>query len=78
LFPIADRVIATQPGNPRAATPEEILQAAGRTGTEIDCIAAVPAAMERGRQAALPEGVMVVTGSIYLVGEAMQVWGLRA
>lgn len=78
LFPIADRVIATQPENPRAATPEEIRQAAGRTGAEIDCIAAVPAAMERGRQTALPDGVMVVTGSIYLVGETMQVWGLRA
>ncbi|HEX6822483.1 MAG TPA: folylpolyglutamate synthase/dihydrofolate synthase family protein [Candidatus Sulfotelmatobacter sp.] len=77
LFPIADRVIATQPENPRAATPEEIRQAAGRTGAEIDCIAAVPAAMERGRQTALPDGVMVVTGSIYLVGETMQVWGLR-
>jgi dihydrofolate synthase / folylpolyglutamate synthase len=78
LFPIADRVIATQPGNPRAATPEEIREAAGRTGAEIDCVAAVPAAMERGRQTGLPDGVMVVTGSIYLVGEAMQVWGLRA
>jgi len=78
LFPIADRVIATQPGNPRAATPEEIRQAAGRTGAEIDCIAGVPAAMARGRQTALSDGVMVVTGSIYLVGEAMQVWGLRA
>jgi dihydrofolate synthase / folylpolyglutamate synthase len=78
LFPLADRVIATQPGNPRAATPEEIRRAAGRTGAEIDCVAAVPAAMERGRQTALQDGVMVVTGSIYLVGEAMQVWGLRA
>ena len=78
LFPIADRVIATRPGNPRAATPEEIRQAAGRTGVEIDCIAGVPAAMARGRQTALSDGVMVVTGSIYLVGEAMQVWGLRA
>jgi dihydrofolate synthase / folylpolyglutamate synthase len=78
LFPIAHRVMATQPGNPRAATPQEIRQAAGRTGAEIECIAAVPAAMERARQAALPDGVMVVTGSIYLVGEAMQAWGLRA
>ena len=78
LFPIADRVIATQPGNPRAATPEEIRQAAVRTGTEIDCVTAVPAAIERAQEAALPHGVMVVTGSIYLVGEAMQVWGLRA
>ncbi len=78
LFPIADRVIATQPGNPRAATPEEIRQAAGRTGTEIECAAGVAAALDRAREPALPDGVMVVTGSIYLVGEAMQVWGLRA
>jgi dihydrofolate synthase/folylpolyglutamate synthase len=78
LFPMAGRVIATQPENPRAATPEEIRQAAARTGTEIECIMAIPAALERGRQAALPNGVMVVTGSIYLVGEAMQIWGLRA
>jgi dihydrofolate synthase / folylpolyglutamate synthase len=78
LFPMADRVIATQPGNPRAATPEEIRQAAARTGTEIECIKTVPAALARAREGALPDGVIVVTGSIYLVGEAMQVWGLRA
>ncbi len=78
LFPMADRVIATHAGNPRAATPEEIRAAGSRTGAEIGCITAVPAALERARQGALPDGVMVVTGSIYLVGEAMQVWGLRA
>ena len=77
LFPMAERVIATQPQNPRAAMPEEIRQAAARTGTDIECVAAVPAAIERAREAALPDGVIVVTGSIYLVGEAMQVWGLR-
>ena len=77
LFPMAERVIATQPQNPRAAMPEEIRQAAARTGTDIECVAAVPAAIERAREAALPDGVIVVTGSIYLVAEAMQVWGLR-
>ena len=78
LFPMADRVIATQPGNPRAASPEEIRQAASRTGTEIECVAEVPAALERAREAAVPDGVIVVTGSIYLVGEAMRFWSLRA
>ena len=77
LFPMAERVIATQPQNPRAAMPEEIRQAAARTGTDIECVAAVPAAIERAREAALPDGVIVVTGSIYLVGEAIQVWGLH-
>ena len=29
LFPLADRVIATRPDNPRAASPEEIQEAGG-------------------------------------------------
>jgi len=36
LFPLAERVIATRPENPRAASPEEIQQAASRMGTEIE------------------------------------------
>jgi dihydrofolate synthase / folylpolyglutamate synthase len=32
LFPLAERVIATRPENPRAASPEEIQQAGARTG----------------------------------------------
>src|ERR1019366_8093169 len=36
LFPVAERVIATRPENPRSATPEEIEQAGSRTGTEIE------------------------------------------
>src|SRR3984893_1892456 len=36
LFPLADRVIVTRPQNPRAASPEEIQQAASRTGAEIE------------------------------------------
>ncbi len=77
LFPLAQRVIATRPDNPRAASPEEIQQDGSRTGAEIEAVAGVGAALERARQAAGPEAVMVVTGSIYLVGEAMRVLGVR-
>ncbi len=72
LFPLADRVIATRPENPRAASPEEIRQAAARTGVEIECVEDVQQAVERAR--ALAEGgkVIVITGSIYLVGEVMR------
>jgi len=72
LFPLADRVIATQPENPRSASPEEIRQAGSRTGAEIEMVAEVGAALERARAVARPETVIVVTGSIYLVGEAMR------
>ena len=77
LFPLAERVIATRAENPRSASPEEIQQAGSRTGTEIEAVAEVEAALERARDAASPAAVVVVTGSIYLVGEAMRLLGVR-
>jgi dihydrofolate synthase/folylpolyglutamate synthase len=77
LFPLADRVIATRPDNPRAASPEEIQQAGSRTGADIEAVPDVGAALERARDAAGPKTVMVVTGSIYLVGETMRLLGVR-
>ncbi len=72
LFPLAERVIATRPQNPRSASPEEIHQAGSRTGADIEAVAEVSAALECARQAATPQALIVVTGSIYLVGEAMR------
>jgi dihydrofolate synthase / folylpolyglutamate synthase len=72
LFPLAERVIATRPQNPRAASPEEIQQAASRTGVEIETVEDVHEAVERARALANAETVVVITGSIYLVGEVMQ------
>jgi dihydrofolate synthase/folylpolyglutamate synthase len=72
LFPLAERVIATRPENPRAASPEEIQQAASRTGVEIEAVEDVQRAVERARALAQAGTVVVVTGSIYLVGEVMR------
>ncbi len=73
LFPLADRVIATRADNPRSASPEEIQQAGSRTGAEIEVANDAAAALNRARAIATPYAVMVVTGSIYLVGEAMRI-----
>jgi dihydrofolate synthase/folylpolyglutamate synthase len=78
LFPLAERVIVTRPENPRSASPEEIRQAGSRAGAEIDAVDAVGAALQRAREAAGPESLIVVTGSIYLVGEAMRILGVSA
>ena len=83
LFPVAEHIIATRPDNPRAAAPEEIQQAASRIGAEIELVADVQQALDRAstvwRGRPRPrETVMVVTGSIYLVGEAMRLLGIRA
>jgi dihydrofolate synthase / folylpolyglutamate synthase len=71
LFPLAERVIATRPENPRAASPEEIQRAAMRTGVEIETAESVQSAMERARTLAKSDTVIIVTGSIYLAGEVM-------
>ena len=78
LFPLAVRVIATRPDNPRAASPEEILQAGNRTGAEIEVVPEVRAALERARACAKGKAVVVVTGSIYLVGEVIGLLGTTA
>jgi dihydrofolate synthase/folylpolyglutamate synthase len=77
LFPLADRVIATRPQNPRAASAEEIQHAAVRTGVEVEAIENVQEAVERALRLANPGAVIVITGSIYLVGEVMQMLGVK-
>jgi dihydrofolate synthase/folylpolyglutamate synthase len=77
LFPLAERVIATRSDNPRSATPDEIREAAARIATDIEDAADVPAALGRARSLAGSEGVVVITGSIYIVGEAMRALGVR-
>ncbi len=77
LFPIADRVIATRAENPRSATIEEIRAAAARTGTEILESPNVPSALESAGKVTPPSGLVVITGSIYVVGEAMRELKLR-
>ncbi len=77
LFPLADRVIATRADNPRSASPEEIREAASRTSTQIEEAADVASAIETAKKEARQDSVVVITGSIYIVGEAMRLLGVR-
>jgi dihydrofolate synthase/folylpolyglutamate synthase len=79
LFPIALHVIVTQANNPRSASSDEIRQAAARVAAGIDIEDAedVASALERARTVAGAGGLVVVTGSIYIVGEAMRMLGVR-
>jgi folylpolyglutamate synthase/dihydropteroate synthase len=70
-------VIATRADNPRSASPEEIRAAASRTSTQIEEAADVAAAVELARSSTQPNAVVVITGSIYIVGEAMRLLGAR-
>jgi dihydrofolate synthase/folylpolyglutamate synthase len=76
LFPAASRLIFTQPANARSATPEEIARAAATTTSGIDSsrirLVSSPAeALEIARRETPPTGLILVAGSLYLVGEIM-------
>jgi dihydrofolate synthase / folylpolyglutamate synthase len=79
LFPIAGRVILTHANNPRSASPAEIRQAAARVAAGVDIEEAedVASALDRAREVTGSGGLVAVTGSIYIVGEAMRMLGVR-
>jgi dihydrofolate synthase/folylpolyglutamate synthase len=78
LFPLARHVIVTHANNPRSATPDEIRRAAARVapGIDLDGAEGVASALDRARKIAGRTGLIVVTGSIYIVGEAMRTLGV--
>jgi len=77
LFPLAERVILTHAESPRAATPEEIREAALRISVDMESSANVASALDRASALAPKGHLVVVTGSIYIVGEAMRLLGVR-
>ncbi len=79
LFPIASHVILTSANNPRAATPEEIREATARvaTSTNLQEVEDVAKALAKAKSLAGSNGLVVITGSIYIVGEAMRILGIR-
>ncbi len=77
LFPLAERVIVTRADNPRSATAKEIREAAARTAADIEEAEDVTAAVVGAKALAAARGIVVITGSIYIVGEAMRVLGVQ-
>lgn len=66
-----DTVIATRTDSPRALAADRLAAAAGTIlGVRAEAVEDVAAALARAREIAGPEGPILVTGSLYLVGPA--------
>ena len=69
VIPAADRLILTTVGNPRARTPESIARHLGSAGNEVTLEPDFKAAFHKARESADPNDLILVTGSLYLVGD---------
>jgi dihydrofolate synthase/folylpolyglutamate synthase len=70
LFPIAAELVLTAPDTSRALRPEALAEFAGRGHIEPT----VEAAIEYARAHASEEDVIVITGSLFVVGEARRLF----
>lgn len=77
LAPRAWKVILTRPKNPRAASPKRLQKLAEGILPSVLIAPDVPAAVEQARRLASPDDVICITGSFYVVGEAMEALALR-
>ena len=75
LFPKAHELILTEIDNPRAASIEELRTQlpAERDRSSVHESRAVRNALRIARELASTAGLIVITGSLYLVGEAQQI-----
>jgi dihydrofolate synthase/folylpolyglutamate synthase len=70
LFPAADELIFTAVDSARALRPEALLEFAGRGRTAPNIAAAMQLIYKRAEEEDLSGDLVVVTGSLFLVGEA--------
>lgn len=71
LLPLADYVIYTRPEYYRAANPEELQNEGEPFGRPGEVAPTIARGLERAREMADPEDMILVTGSLFTVGEAM-------
>ncbi|MCX5890823.1 MAG: bifunctional folylpolyglutamate synthase/dihydrofolate synthase [Deltaproteobacteria bacterium] len=72
LLPLAQTVIFTQPQYFRAASPADLARRAAPFNLEIIQVPRVREAIQRAQSLARPEDRIVITGSLFTVGEAKE------
>jgi dihydrofolate synthase/folylpolyglutamate synthase len=73
LFPFADDVHIAGLDNARAMTPDEISARVPRFRSRLHLHRSAPRALRAAWECCPPEGLVVVTGSLYLIGEIIDI-----
>ena len=77
LLPLCEALVLTRSQNPRALPPPTLQSLAGQLeGPHTEIVADPPAALERARELAVRyggrDGVVLATGSIYLIADLLR------
>ncbi len=73
LAPLADHIILTRPRYERAAEPESLREVAGDFAERTELIRSVQDALDRAMALATSEDLVLVTGSLYFIGEVKEI-----
>ena len=71
IVPISDHVIYTRPVYYRAANPETLAAEGSHLGKSGEVVHVLTRALDKARALADPRDMIVVTGSLFTVGEAL-------
>jgi dihydrofolate synthase/folylpolyglutamate synthase len=74
LMPVVQKVIAVKSFHPRAIEPERLVEIAHRFGRPAQVIADVKGAMREAIHLAGDQGMVLITGSIFVAAEARDAW----
>ncbi|MBW1801659.1 MAG: hypothetical protein JRJ85_13130 [Deltaproteobacteria bacterium] len=71
IVPAASHVSYTRPEYYRSALPERLMQEASHLGVAGEILPSVPEAIEKAQKMADPDDIILVSGSLFTIGEAL-------
>jgi dihydrofolate synthase/folylpolyglutamate synthase len=78
LMPRVKELIAVKSFHPRAIEPGKLVEMARSFDRPVKCFETIPEAMEKAMQQVGEDGLVLVTGSIFVVAEARKYWEKKA
>jgi dihydrofolate synthase/folylpolyglutamate synthase len=78
LMPLVKELIAVKSFHPRAIEPDKLVEMAKSFGYPVAIVEDIPVAVEKALKLVGEDGLVLVTGSIFVVAEARKYWEKKA
>ena len=78
LMPLVKELIAVKSFHPRAIEPDKLIEMAKSFGYPVAIVEDIPVAVEKALKLVGEDGLVLVTGSIFVVAEARKYWEKKA